>query len=108
MHQTQQKDWLGGLYRDPEIHCEALLGLGWGGPPRRRCVSEEELFEQAAARACGTTPEEQRAWTGPERFFYDTTTYTGIHRRDRQHRYSHLLIQTWSNNLYNIVFFPHN
>ena len=49
---------------------------------KRRSVSDEEVFQQAMQRAVSPV-EERRTWTGPERFFYDTTTYTGIHRRLR-------------------------
>lgn len=54
---------------------------------RRRSVSDQEVFEQAAAGATTAstqcTRSEEKWSSRPERFFYDTTTYTGVHRRGR-------------------------
>lgn len=50
---------------------------------RRRSVSEQAVFEQLAAGAAPVSRPEEKRVAGPERFFSDITTYTGVHRRAR-------------------------
>ncbi|CAK9027375.1 unnamed protein product [Durusdinium trenchii] len=55
---------------------------------KRRSVSDQEVFQQAASGASETTLGRERCSeakhsSGPERFFYDIATYTGIHRQDK-------------------------
>eukprot|EP00434_Breviolum_minutum_P027999 symbB.v1.2.024773.t1/scaffold2357.1/size81458/4 len=49
----------------------------------RRSVSEQAVFEQLAAVAAPVSRPEEKRVAGPERFFSDITTYTGVHRRAR-------------------------